>query len=213
MNIITAAQSLIEDEYSRLETLSPGMLALLTCLVQPTRQDRRFNMLVSQLQAMPEVERLAFIQSRHVPSNVMAMIDGPAVTVEPLEPPQQDIESMSVEDYRAYRKGLVTRRRNEAMRAGIEIGGMTIQTDDTSQNRITGAALQAVVDSSVTFNWKTSTGAFVTLDATQVIGAAHAVRAHVQACFDREAELGTELDAAEDNEAVGAVDIQSDWPG
>lgn len=211
MNIFTAAQALIEEEYSKSQTLSPGMLVLLTCLVKPTPRGRHFDMLVGQLQSMPEVERIAFIQGQNIPSNVVAKVDGPQVSVAPLELPEADTEAMSVEDYRDYRKSLVTRRRNEAIRAGVEIAGIRIQTDDTSQNRITGAALQAVVDDQVLFNWKTADGQFVTLDAAQIIGAAQVVRAHVQACFDRESALLDALAAAEGHEAVAAVDIDTVW--
>ena len=47
-----------------------------------------------------------------------------------------------------------------------------------------------------TMQWKTADG-FVELTGEQVIGIARAVRAHVQACFDREAELLEALDVGE----------------
>ncbi|MFN4131277.1 MAG: DUF4376 domain-containing protein, partial [Paracoccaceae bacterium] len=66
--------------------------------------------------------------------------------------------------------------------------------------RITGAALQAVLDPAVTIRWKTPDG-YVDLDAPTILALAQAVRAHVQACFDREAGL------------IDGGDIEAGWPG
>lgn len=96
-------------------------------------------------------------------------------------------------------------RRNLALATGTTVSGMPIATDDISQSRITGAALAVTLDPQTTIQWKTRSG-FVMLDATQVIAIAQAVRAHVQACFDREAELLAAL------EAEDAYDIETGWP-
>lgn len=82
----------------------------------------------------------------------------------------------------------IAARRYQAEVAGITIGGMRIETDDRSKLLINGAAVEAMIDPAYTMQWKTSEG-FVELTGAQVIGIARAVRAHVQACFDREAEL------------------------
>lgn len=78
--------------------------------------------------------------------------------------------------------------------AGIEIFNMRIDTGRESQALITGAAMAAMLDSAYICKWKTHVG-FVTLDATQILALASEVRAHVQDCFDREAELEAELEA------------------
>jgi len=84
-------------------------------------------------------------------------------------------------------------RRYQAETAGITRNGMFIDTGRDSQALITGAALSAMIDSTYVCNWKTSDG-FVQLDAPTLIGIAQAIRAHVQACFDREAALLTAVD-------------------
>ena len=89
----------------------------------------------------------------------------------------------------------ITARRNVAIASGIRVAGVSVQTDDHSQQRITGAALAAALDPQTEINWKTADGSFVTLDASQIIAIAQAVRLHVQACFDREADLLSALDA------------------
>lgn len=98
-------------------------------------------------------------------------------------------------------------RRDEAMNAGISIGGMPVATDDTSQNRLSGAALSAFMDPAYSLRWKTSDGSFIDLDAAQVIAIATAVRAHVQACFSHEADLLAAINAD------GSPDIDAGWPG
>lgn len=100
-------------------------------------------------------------------------------------------------------------RRDAAMASGVTVGGVAVHTDDLSQQRITSAALAVTLDAGLTINWKAD-GGFVTLSALQITAIAQAVRAHVQACFDREAELLAALAAAEDPEQV---DITTGWPG
>lgn len=98
---------------------------------------------------------------------------------------------------KAARKAIKDKR-DAAIASGITVAGMSVQTDDLSQQRITGAALAAVIDPTTTVNWKVGSGQFVTLDAQTIIGVAQAVRAHVQACFDAEAKASELLSAGKD---------------
>jgi hypothetical protein len=97
-------------------------------------------------------------------------------------------------------------RRNEAMAAGISVGGVPVYTDDLSQQRIIGAALAVKRDPDLVINWKTAGGFFVPLDAEAVLMVADAVRVHIQACFDHEAVLLGQI------EAGGNPDIDAGWP-
>lgn len=92
--------------------------------------------------------------------------------------------------------------RDKAISDGIEINGVHVQTDDLSQQRLTAAALAAWLDPEATLRWKFATGDFVALSAPQIIALALAVRAHVQACFDREADLAAQIRDAADPAAV-----------
>lgn len=85
-------------------------------------------------------------------------------------------------------RGLIAARRWQVETGGIEIGGILIDSDRDSQALITGAALNAVIDPTYVCNWKTPSG-FVQLDAQTLLGVAVKLRGHVQACFDREADL------------------------
>lgn len=88
----------------------------------------------------------------------------------------------------------IAARRYQAEAAGISVGGMPVATDRDSQGLINGAALSAFMDDTYTCNWKTADG-FVKLDAKTILAVARAVRNHVQACFDREGELVSAVQA------------------
>ncbi|MGS0736166.1 DUF4376 domain-containing protein [Pseudomonas sp. GG8] len=91
--------------------------------------------------------------------------------------------------------------------ASITVGSVAIDTGRDSQALITGAALSAVIDPEYVCVWKTINGP-VELTATQLIGVAAAVRAHVQACFDREGQLLAAL-----AEGAFTVDMLDEgWP-
>lgn len=120
----------------------------------------------------------------------------------PAQVPAQVVE-ISLEALKEAKKAEIANTRYEAEIAGVN----GIRTDRESQSLITGAALKASMDSTYSCRWKTEAG-FVTLTAAQIIAVADAVRAHVQGCFDREAEL-LPLIAAAATEA----DLQDiNWP-
>lgn len=101
---------------------------------------------------------------------------------------------------------IAAQRYKEEVR-GIVIDGRPIDTQRDSQGLITGAAVQAMLDPGCSLRWKTSAG-FVDLNAQQIIAVASAVRAHVQACFDREADL---LEAF-NNGAITMQMLSVGWP-
>ena len=102
---------------------------------------------------------------------------------------------------------LKTDKRSElaASRWRAEVSGVNgIRTDRESQALITGAALKAMQDSEYVCKWKTEAG-FVELTAPQILAIADAVRSHVQACFDLEADLLALVDAATTPEELEAI--------
>lgn len=101
----------------------------------------------------------------------------------------------------------IANRRYAAEIGGMVVEGMPLDTGRDSQALITGAAVSAMLDAGYSVRWKTQSG-FVELDAEQIISVASAVRAHVQACFDREAELLAALDAGE----FAPEMLQEGWP-
>jgi hypothetical protein len=98
-------------------------------------------------------------------------------------------------------------RRYQAEIGGIELQGLPIATDDRSKTLINGSALKSLRNSAYTLRWKTEEG-FIDLPADQVLVMADAVADHVQACFDREAEL----QAAVADGSITAEMIEQGWP-
>lgn len=91
----------------------------------------------------------------------------------------------------------VAATRYEHETGGTTVNGMHVATDRQSQALITGAFSSAKdakeSGEAWSIRWK-SAGGWVELDADQMIELGRAVRHHVQACFDREKELGEEVE-------------------
>ena len=145
-------------------------------------------------------------------------IAGEGQVVEPSAPVESDgawymgwsVRAMTpeeIEQRNAQYADAIADRRYQAEVAGITINGMSVETDDRAKLLINGAALEAVIDPDYVMQWKTF-GGFIELTGAQVIGIARAVRAHVQACFDREAEL---LDALANGTITDAM-LEQGWP-
>lgn len=111
------------------------------------------------------------------------------------------------ETAKASSKAVIAARRYLAETAGITVNGMAIDTGRDSQALITGARLAGMDDPSYVCNWKTPDG-FIQLDAETVKAIATTVRAHVQACFDREAALLTMVEDGSYTEAA----LEEGWP-
>lgn len=101
----------------------------------------------------------------------------------------------------------IAARRFQVETGGVTVAGVQINTERDSQSLLTGAAFAASLDSEYQIKWKAATG-FVDLTAQQIIGVASAVRAFVQACFNREAEL---LGAVADG-SITAEMLEEGWP-
>lgn len=112
--------------------------------------------------------------------------------------------SPTLDELKAKKRAEMAAARYAAEISGITLSGAVIRTDRESQALITGAALAASHDENYSVTWKAKNG-FVTLNSAQIIAVAQAVRAHVEACFDREAELQTAIEAAETEEELNGI--------
>ena len=126
-------------------------------------------------------------ESLHVPE----WQDGAWVEGETAEQ-KQAREQQEEEEYLEALPGRIAATRYEHETGGTTVDGMHVATDRQSQALITGA-FSSAKDAKETgepfsIRWKTA-GGWVELDADQMISLGRAVRAHVQACFDREKEL------------------------
>lgn len=116
---------------------------------------------------------------------------------------QEDLEQKAKQSMVAK----IAARRYQAETSGITLNYIQISTEDRSKLLINGAALEATIDPEYTMQWKTPSG-FVTLTASEVITIARVVRAHVQACFDREAVL---LQALQEGALTDEM-LDQGWP-
>lgn len=100
----------------------------------------------------------------------------------------------------------IAARRWKAEVCGINVGGIHVHTDERTRTNILGAYQEAMEDPDYTVMWKGADGGFISLDAPTIVFIAKAIRSHVQACFNREAEILMQL------EAGLPYDIDHGWP-
>ncbi|MEZ1321785.1 DUF4376 domain-containing protein [Pseudomonas fluorescens] len=91
--------------------------------------------------------------------------------------------------------------------SAIFVEALNIETTRDSQALIASTGLSAIFDPDYRCNFKTLDG-FVEIGAEQIIAIAKAVRAHVQACFDRELDLLQAFEAGTYKDEMLAVG----WP-
>lgn len=96
----------------------------------------------------------------------------------------------STEDIMAKRRVIIADRRFAAETAGISVGGISVYTDRTTQNKLTAAAFRATRDTNYTVDWKCIDGSFITLTSELILHVADVVGDYVQACYTREGVLG-----------------------
>jgi len=142
--------------------------------------------------------------TQHYGSPVIEVTDGRATATYPVLDHSPDEAAGILEAAKERKRSEIAAARWEAETAGIDVNGFTVRTDRESQALITGAALKAMQDSTYSCRWKTESG-FVELTAPQILAIADAVRAHVQGCFDREAELLPLIEAATSPEELDKI--------
>jgi hypothetical protein len=107
-------------------------------------------------------------------------------------PPQDWLQKNGYEEFKPEApkptKSDLSSIRDRHLYGGITVSGMTIGTDNLTQQRIMAARIIAKEDDTYTVCWKLPSG-FVELEADQIIAIADAIRAHVQSCFEAEATV------------------------
>lgn len=141
-----------------------------------------------------KIDDSLFIRLTQETDGIWRLVDGEVVKgVHPAEAP----------DYAQL--VAVERFRREA--TGVHVDGLQIETTRDSQALIASTGLSAVLDPEYRCNFKTVNG-FVEIGSAQIIAIAKAVRAHVQACFDRELTLLRAIEAGE----YRADMLSEGWP-
>lgn len=100
----------------------------------------------------------------------------------------------------------------------VEVGNTRIannlySTDRESQTKYVAVAVEISQSNAETFSitWKTADQQFVSLNAPQMLEVISGVRAHVQNCFNKEAEYYTLIETA-DNAVLANTDFSAGWP-
>lgn len=119
----------------------------------------------------------------------------------------------SLAEAKAAKLAALADRRWRAETAGVTVNGMSLPSDQATQSKLTAAVVASVLDNNYAVNWKLADGSFTLLDHAALIAVAQGVRAHVQVCFDREAQLAALIRGAADAAALAAIDIEAGWPG
>lgn len=122
------------------------------------------------------------------------------------------VADREIGDRKAMMLAALANRRWIAEEGGTTLGGAPVATDRTTQTKVTAAYLKASANPAYAIpDWKGPAG-WMTLTAPQIAAIGDAIEAHVQACFTREKQIAEAIDAAEDHDALDAIDINSGWP-
>jgi len=122
----------------------------------------------------------------------------------------------TLDELRAATWEQVKRLRSAYESAGCETALGRVDTTAESQLRITGAALAAQVALAAgqpfVLPWTMADNSVVDHDAAAMIAMGETVLAYVAACHARGRVLRAAIEAAEDQAALGAIDITEGWP-
>jgi len=108
--------------------------------------------------------------------------------------------------------------RDNVVNAGIEFQAASgdpvyvVQTDADSRRELTGAVVAANEDNLTVQAWRMADNEVVVMDIADFKAMALEVRNHVNACFERQAALEAEIDAADDVGTAVAIDLDAGWP-
>jgi len=95
---------------------------------------------------------------------------------------------------------------------GAAFRGSIIRTDANSQAKITAVYAMARLDPEYEVPvWEVVPGVFIPLDNSTIIAMGEAVRDHVQATFNRKAQLHMAIAGLATIEAVQSFDIAAEW--
>ncbi|UYF99337.1 DUF4376 domain-containing protein [Halomonas sp. GD1P12] len=104
-------------------------------------------------------------------------------------------------------KARLAEHRHTVETGGMELpNGSRVHTDRESQAQLTGAYQTLVTPFVESIDWKGPDG-WITVTETELRPIAQAVALHVQGCFKAERRVSEQITAAEDAEALYAIDI------
>ena len=118
----------------------------------------------------------------------------------------------SLADQKAARWSEAKAYRAKVADSGCSTPAGRVQTDAASYQRIIGAMTAAQADASFSVEWTMADNSIVTHDAAAVVAMGLAVTAFFAACQDAAEAIRAQIDAANDVQAVAAIDIMVGYP-
>lgn len=124
---------------------------------------------------------------------------------------QEPIPTPDLDDIKQRLVARATGLRWQHETGGITVGGASVATGISDQNRIVSVLASPTLDSLGTVDFKGADG-WVTLTVPQLTGIATAIANHVQACFSAERAHHEAIAALTDIPTALAYDVTTDWP-
>lgn len=126
-------------------------------------------------------------------------------------------DPVALEDRKAMMWEDAKRIRDAHIDGGVTVPGIgSFDTDPMSRSNINGAVTGAVVANSLgqsfEVSWKLADNSVEMLDGAQMIAAGMGVLGHVAACHTIAQGLGLAIIAAEDHQALDAINLEAGWP-
>lgn len=118
----------------------------------------------------------------------------------------------SLADLKAARLAMLATRRWQAETGGITVAGVAVPTDRTTQDRV-DQIVKAYDDGDIAgdIDFKAG-GLWVSLTEAQLRAIKAAGAQHIQSCFSNERALAEAVEAAADETALSAIDLDAGWP-
>lgn len=102
--------------------------------------------------------------------------------------------------------------RKAAIRDRFSFNGMAMKLDPDTENALSKAyAALSRRAADTTIDWEVSRGVFVSLDLATIGAISDAAFAHVQAAFTNAKNLTVAINAAQDLDALDAIDLNAGW--
>lgn len=118
-----------------------------------------------------------------------------------------------LEARKAEMREAVRAQRWQVETSGVNIGGVIVQSGETSQAKIQGANLLFELDPSLAaVDWEAQPGVWTSVDRDTVRMMGVLIGRHVQACFSHARALHEAIGAAPDHAALDAINIYQGWP-
>ena len=130
---------------------------------------------------------------------------------------QWAVDPLPLEQAKAVLWASAKTYRDHRIDAGVSVPGIgTFDSDLNSRLNITGAVTLAQVAIAAgqpfTMSWKLADNSIEVLDASEMIAVGVATGQYVGACHAAAQAVGLAINAAEDHEALAAIDIEAGYP-